>query len=98
MNNITAINLALNELLVEIPAGGIELRDDRKKENWAVSIASFFLAKVPVTQDLYFQVMNDRPSTFAGGHRPVETVSWLDAVCFCNKLSEMTNFTPCYLI
>lgn len=30
--------------------------------------------------------------------RPVEKVSWFDAIIFCNKLSMAKGFTPCYSI
>lgn len=84
--------------MVEIPNGQIELRDDRTKQKWTVTINSFFLAKFPVTQDLYFNVTNESPSTIKGESRPVETVSWKDAVIFCNKLSIQTGLPPFYKI
>lgn len=91
------IVLLIEKLMVQIPSGIIELRDDRTKHKWTVEIDSFFLAKFPVTQELYFEVMNESPSTFKGGLKPVETVSWKECVLFCNALSASTDLTPCYL-
>ena len=73
---------SIHELMVEIPAGNIELRDDRTKQKWTVSIEPFLLAKFPVTQDLYFEITDEKPSTFAGSQRPVETVTWKEAASF----------------
>ena len=84
--------------MVEIPSGCIELRDDRKKEKWTVNIDTFLLSKFPVTQDFYVELTNERPSTFKGDRLPVETVTWKDAVNFCNKLSVQTGLVQCYLI
>ncbi len=84
--------------MVEIPKGTIELRDDRTKEKWNVEIESFLLFKFPVTQDFYFEVTNEKPSTFKGDLRPVETVTFKEAVIFCNKISVLNGLTPCYLI
>jgi formylglycine-generating enzyme required for sulfatase activity len=42
--------------------------------------------------------MGSNPSNFKGGGLPVETVSWLEAVEFCNRLSGAANLTPAYTI
>jgi formylglycine-generating enzyme required for sulfatase activity len=41
-----------------------------------------------VTQDAYQKVMDNNPSAFKGGNRPVDSVNWDDAVAFCKKLTE----------
>lgn len=84
--------------MVEIPSGKIEMRDDRKKLQWEVEIAPFLLAKFPVTQELYFEVTKESPSTFKGNKLPVETVTWKEAILFCNLLSDKEELTPCYSI
>lgn len=86
----------LNNLLLEIPAGNVKMRDDRTKQEWTVGIKNFILAKYPVTQALYSEVMKQAPSTFKGDQKPVETVSWLEAVEFCNSLSKLNGLQPCY--
>ena len=59
----------------------------------------FFLGIHEVTQSQYQAVMGERPSHFKGSDDlPVEQVSWLDAVLFCNKLSEQEKRTPFYRI
>ncbi len=88
----------IKDKMVEIPKGTIELRDDRTKEKWTVEIESFLLFKFPVTQDFYFEITNENPSTFKGDLRPVETVTFKDVVIFCNKISVQNGLTPCYLI
>ena len=89
---------SISNLMVEIPGGSIELRDDRRKEKWTVEIQPFLLAKFPVTQDFYFEITQEEPCTFKGNSLPVETVSWKEAVVFCNKLSIKTGMNPCYII
>lgn len=98
--NLNSIKMTSNILvqMVEIPKGRIELRDDRTKEKWTVEIESFLLFKFPVTQDFYFEITNENPSTFKGDLRPVETVTFKDAVIFCNRISVQNGLTPCYLI
>jgi len=90
------MNQDINNLMVEIPSGKIELRDDRTKEKWIVEIESFLLCKFPVTQDLYYEVMKKNPSTFKGDKKPVETVTWKEVVIFCNSLSIKLDLKPCY--
>ena len=54
------------------------------------------VCKYPVTQDMWMEVMEENPSEFKGGRRPVENVSWWDALEYCNKLSEKYNLEPVY--
>lgn len=92
------MNTTVLEHMVEIPKGKIELRDDRIKTKWSVAIEPFLLLKFPVTQFLYQQITNENPSNFKGELLPVETVSFKDAILFCNKLSAQYNLSPCYSI
>lgn len=56
----------------------------------AVTIAQpFFLGQYEVTQAEYEGVMGGNPSKKVGAQRPVDHISWHDAVAFCAKLSEM---------
>ena len=54
--------------------------------------------RLPVTQWLYELVMGHNPSEFQGLDRPVETVSWYDAVSFANALSIRFDLSPAYEI
>ena len=58
-----------------------------------VTIKPFYLGKYPITQEQWEAVMGNNPSEFKGEKRPVEQVSWDDAVKFCQKLSQKTGKT-----
>ncbi|GAB1484633.1 hypothetical protein MASR2M78_34510 [Treponema sp.] len=62
------------------------------------SLSSFLLAETETTQDLWNSVMKGNPSKFRGSDKPVENVSWLDAVRFCNALSEAEGLQVAYTI
>ena len=65
-----------------------------------VKVAGFYMSKYEVTQAQWRAVaalpkvnrdlMSD-PSGFKGGNRPVEQISWEDAVEFCERLSRATG-------
>jgi formylglycine-generating enzyme required for sulfatase activity/serine/threonine protein kinase len=80
-----------------------------EKPQHTLRIRSFGLGKTEVTQEQYRVVMGFNPSWFSasgGGndkvagqstHRhPVESVSWLDAIRFCNALSTKDGLVPYY--
>jgi len=91
-------DLNLEEYFAEIPSGVIELRDDRIKKQWTEQLDSFLIAKFPVVQDFYQTIMNDNRSAFKGMNLPVENVSWIEAVQFCNALSSLKKLEACYFI
>jgi formylglycine-generating enzyme required for sulfatase activity len=63
-----------------------------------VGVSAFAVAKYPVTQKLYQEIMEQNLSHYKGESLPVESVSWFDAVRFCNRLSEKAGRVPCYRI
>ena len=63
-----------------------------------ITISSFYLGIYPVTQKEYSDVMGTNPSFFKGELLPVENISWLDALEFCNRLSIREGLTPAYTI
>ena len=72
----------------------------REKPQHEVTVEPFFMGKYPITQSQWKtvaswpQVKRDleaNPSQFKDGNRPVENVSWDDAVEFCQRLSKQTG-------
>lgn len=101
-----AIKIMQDEMVTVIPAG-----KKANMENFAGTegnqvINAYKIAKHEITQDVYMAVMGYNPSKFknnpADGEvqekRPVENVSWYDAIYFCNKLSMIMGLTPAYSV
>jgi formylglycine-generating enzyme required for sulfatase activity len=73
---------------------------DRERPVHQVKVANFLIGKYPVTQAQWRTVANlpqknrelkPNPSYFKGDDRPVECVSWLDAIEFGDRLSVHTG-------
>ena len=90
-----------------IPAGTFTMgspttepdRSDRETQHTVTLSRDFYMGKYEVTQSEFQRVMGFNPSRFTDSDRlPVETVTWFDAVMFCNKLSELEGRQAAYTI
>ena len=89
----------VDQLMRLFPDAKREYFDDEQPQHPVKISRPFFLGIHEVTQGQYQAVMGNNPSLFKGSDDlPVENVSWLDAVGFCNKLSEREKRTPFYRI
>ncbi len=73
-------------------------RSSNETQHWVRLTKGFFLSETEVTQAEYEAVMGTNPSYFSGSNRPVERVSWYDAVAYCNARSQTQGLTPAYTI
>ena len=60
--------------------------------------AGFQLATVPITQRIYEEIIGYNPSRTPNPDCPVDLVSWLDAIRFCNELSVTEGLELAYAI
>jgi formylglycine-generating enzyme required for sulfatase activity len=85
--------------MVSIPSGTFQMgspttekgRSDNESPQHPVSVSAFSIGRYAVTQAQYEAIMGKNPSHFKGAKRPVEKVSWNDALEFCKKLSQKTG-------
>ena len=86
----------LRDRLVRVPKGEF-LMGNESTGRVSVEISrSFLIDRYPITQEDYVEVMGRNPSHFVGGRLPVDSISWLDAVIFCNRLSELSGLQAAY--
>jgi formylglycine-generating enzyme required for sulfatase activity len=85
--------------MVKVPGGTFlmgspkteEGRSDAEGPEHEVTIKTFYMSKYPITQAQWEAVMGNNPSRFKGQNRPVENISWHDALKFFQRLSELTG-------
>ncbi len=63
-----------------------------------VTVSDFYISPYELTQEEYQEICGENPSSFTGDDLPVENISWLDAVAYCNARSERDGLTPAYII
>jgi formylglycine-generating enzyme required for sulfatase activity len=97
--SLRMMQIPAGEFLMGSPDNEPE-REKRESPQHRVAVPSFFMAKYPVTQAQWRVVvamtqvereLNPDPSRFKGDTRPVEQVSWEDAIEFCARLSKHTK-------
>ena len=85
-----------------VMGGSVREKDssDRERPLHQVKVRDFFIGEYPITQVQWRKVaqlpqikrkLELDPSHFKGNNRPVESVSWLEAKEFCDRLSAYTG-------
>lgn len=88
LQSIKAMTNSVEMKLVWIEPGEFQmgLKDYEEPVHLVKLTKGFWMGQFEVTQDQYQGVMGTNPSEYKGGNRPVEQVSWNDAMEFCRKL------------
>ncbi len=100
-NNVTLEMVAIpgGKFLMGSPEDEAERYDDESPQH-EVTVPPFFMGKYPVTQAQWRTVaalpqvnreLDPDPSHFKGDNLPVETISWYEAVEFCDRISKHTE-------
>lgn len=84
------VAIATGSFIMGSPAGE-QGRQSSESPQHSVTVPGFFMGKYEVTQAQYQAIMGNNPARFKSQTRPVEQVSWNDAVGFCQKLSKITG-------
>lgn len=85
--------------MVSIPGGSFTMgspdqeieRDSYEGPQRQVTVPAFSMGKFEITQAQWRAIMGSNPSREKALSRPVDNVSWEDAVAFCNRLSQKTG-------
>jgi len=98
-------SIEVPENFVRIKGGTFEMgspdteawRSDDETQH-TVTVGDFYMSIYELTQAEYREITGENPSNFSGDELPVENISWLDAVRYCNARSKKENLTPAYTI
>lgn len=107
-SSLEMVAIAPNQFIMGAAASESQAKQQESPQH-RVNIDAFFMSKYPITQAQWAAVaalpkvhreLNPMPSHFPesvgrnqAGFHPVESVSWLDAVEFCDRLSQYTGKT-----
>ncbi|MFC1485836.1 SUMF1/EgtB/PvdO family nonheme iron enzyme [Candidatus Latescibacterota bacterium] len=98
------VRIALSSMsirMVQVPGGsflmGSEGGAGDERPVRKVTLSGFEFSSTEISQGQFNTIVGENPSYFKlDDNNPVERVSWLDAIMFCNRLSEKVGLELCY--
>ena len=93
---LLAAILAPGRDLVRIPATSFDAVDETTGIKVRVGVGAFLISPTEVTQGEFAGIMGYNPSHYRGEELPVETVSWWEAIRYCNLRSGNEGLDLCY--
>jgi serine/threonine-protein kinase len=95
----------IDHTFVALPPGtfwmgnqNVDAESDEKPRHRVTLTRGFLIGETQLTQSFYESVSGHNPSQHKQSTHPVERVSWLDAIRWCNLLSEQQGLRPTYTI
>ncbi|MBD3221517.1 SUMF1/EgtB/PvdO family nonheme iron enzyme [bacterium] len=110
LSNVATVTMpgapAIPDDCILVPAGTFVMgsppdefrRDEDEAQHEVTLTRAFFIGRHEVTQGQYEDLMGENPSQRQGPTVPVENVSFLDAVRYCNARSLADGLAPAYTI
>jgi formylglycine-generating enzyme required for sulfatase activity len=92
--------------MVLIPAGTFTMgsptdepgRNSDEPQHEVILTHAIYVSRCEVTQSEWLAVMGWNESYNQGTAKPVETLTWYDAVSYCNQRSTLDGYAPAYTI
>ena len=64
----------------------------------SITLSPFYISRFPITQREFQDMMGRNPSSFKGENLPVESVTWWEALEYCNRRSQKERLALVYTI
>ena len=97
---LPVVKTQLGVEMVAVLAGEFEMGSAdgpaNERPTHRVHVEAFLMDRTEVTQEQFQKLRVPDPSHFKGPQRPVERVTWIEAVKFCNERSTAEGLAPCY--
>lgn len=78
--------------------GGLFINPTSNLYQTDIIVQDFFMGRYQVTQREWIEMMGNNPSQFVDDNKPVENVSWYDAILYANTRSILEGLEPFYNI
>lgn len=99
-STVTTIHTKTGVDMALLPGGEFTMGDQRGEDDeqpaHRVTVSPFYIDVCEVTQASFQAMLGRNPSKFVGPDKPVDRISWLAAVQYCNMRSTREGFKPCY--
>jgi eukaryotic-like serine/threonine-protein kinase len=86
--------------MIQIPPGTFMMgssdreqgQENSEQPEHSVNVPTFSLGQTQITQAQWSAIFPDKPIKFGSNHQlPIDSISWLDAIEFCHRLSTNTG-------
>ncbi len=88
--------LAAEPEFLRVTPGTVQIKDSGTGLATEARVGGFLMGRTEVTQAEYRRIMQLSPSQAKGDRRPVENVTWFDAVGYANRRSALEGLRACY--